>query len=34
MLTTQFRCYADPATRLIDNLDLSDPGQSKGQAGI
>lgn len=34
MLTTQFRCYADPATRLIDNLDLSDPTQAKVQGGI
>lgn len=34
MLTTQFRCYADPATRLIDNLDLGSPGQSKVQGGL
>lgn len=34
MITTQWRCYADLATRLIDNLDLSDPTQSKVVGGI
>lgn len=34
LLTQQFRLYADPATRLIDNLDLSAPVQGKVQGGI
>jgi hypothetical protein len=34
MVTEQFRLFADLSTRLIDNLDLSDPAQSRVQGAV